>query len=127
MSEFIEVNFQPIIEQIFSMAKLGITYENPTRVHANANAVHQLVALALADIAIENKDSKLARTLIGAADAFIARARDLDKQGVRGDLSPESTIARIAAIFDLNVEPAEFLFNRFFTAIGVAKQKASAA
>lgn len=120
-------NLEPIIDQVISFSKLGITYENPKPAHANANAVHQLVTLALADIAIERKDTTLARKLIGAADVYIQRARDLDKQGVQGDLSPESTIARIAAIFDLDVDTAEFLFNRFFTAIGVAKKKSTAA
>lgn len=121
------INLKSPIEQTLSFAKLGITYENPTRVHANANTVHQLVALALADIAIEDKDTALARKLLSAADVYIQRAQELDKHGVQGDLSPASTVARIAAIFGLDVDTSEFLFHRFFSAIGIAKQKAVAA
>src|SRR5579864_1713411 len=122
MSE-IEINLQPIIEQILAMAKLSITYENPTRVQANANAVHQIVALALAEIAIEQNKIKLARKIFEVVDVFIARAQDLDKQGVKGDLSPASTIARVAAIFALDVETAEFLVNKFFAGLEEAKEQ----
>jgi hypothetical protein len=117
MSNF---NLHSPIQQVLTLAKLGIDYINAKPAHANANAVYQIVSIALAEIALQNKDRKLARKLLDAADVFVTRAQELEKQGIKGDISPPSLIARVAAVFVLDVDQAEFLVNKFFAGIDEA-------
>ena len=114
MPEIRETTLRPIIRQVLDYAALNVEITQPSASHHAALFAYEMVAVALAELAIEAKAPKnVIRQLLDASWQFAKKIADLVDRGVVPTIRPTNLVARIVAVFDCSVELAEGLVAKF--------------